>query len=228
MKIGRERNTDRQLDLFDGDVRDRPLVSLGQSRSWVGDFFEELTASLTGAARLRTDSAAEICPDLRLDERTFFECKGIGKSGQAIMYEGRFRKDADLMYENRVSIYYFFWRHRFAVAEARTMNELRRGLAASVESVSILTRNGLENVLSFRTLRAINSQYAGGRQQGGQRKVNGYADPKMYGTGWAFPLSDVTNRCAFGRYDGAASAYGVECRFNVFAEYRFSFAGAVE
>jgi len=53
----------QQLRLFDDETAIR---STGSSRCHVGNFFENCTANLSGAYRLKTDSRIAVCPDLRL------------------------------------------------------------------------------------------------------------------------------------------------------------------
>ncbi len=101
MRIGRDKAIDRQSTMFEVD---RLLTSTGACRSWVGDFFEELLADLTGATRIRTESGADICPDLRFNSECFFECKGIGQSGQGIMYQNRYEKDGRFIESNDVDV----------------------------------------------------------------------------------------------------------------------------
>lgn len=202
MKIGRMKSTEAQGTLYDYD---RLLETTGAKRSWVGDFFEELTAKTSGARRVKTSGDAEICPDLRFDPATFFECKGIGLSGQAIMYEDRFKKDRRFINEHGVNVYYWFWRHNFGVMQADSMNSLRAGLASTVATVGVIDRRTLEAILKARPKRRINSRYmkSGGR--------NGYGE-EGYGIGWAFPIKLVLDRCPI-RRRVVAQAYGERAAF---------------
>ncbi len=198
MKIGRLKSVEKQSALFEVD---RLLLTTGAKRSWVGDFFEEATSKLTGAKRVKTSGEADICPDLMFSAKTFFECKGVGNTGQAIMYDNRFDKDRRFIDEEGVQLFYWFWRHRFGVVGADSMNELRRGLGATSFAVGVIDRATLEAVIAGREKRQINSQYmkSGGR--------NGYGS-KGYGMGWAFPTKLVFDRCPV-RRRVARTVYGV-------------------
>lgn len=207
MKVASAKFVDRQRLIFDPDPL---LLSTGAARSWVGDFFEELTASITGATRLKTDSNADICPDLRFAADTFFECKGVGRSGQAIMYQRRFEKDRRFIDQNTANVFYWFWRHKAAVLESETIGDLRTALAASVYTVAVISRRTLEEIISTRPLRRINSKYT----TAGKR--NGYGSDN-YGTGWTIPLSRIFEKCAaVGSVGGFA--FGKAARFAAFAD----------
>lgn len=188
MKVATAKAINRQTLIFDPD----PLLeSTGAARSWVGDFFEQLTASLTSGLRLKTDSGCDICPDILLQAggmgspARFAECKAVGQSGQAIMYKCRFEKDRRAIEENGLQIYYFFWRHRSPVLASETINHLRGALAGSIERVGIISRQTLEEILANRQPRRINSQY----------QKNGPQNYAKYGEGWAFPIAEVFARC---------------------------------
>lgn len=196
-------------------MNDPLLETTGAKRSWVGDFFEELTKKVSGAGRIKTSGEADICPDLQFDRDTYFECKGVGNSGQAIMYEGRYYKDQRFIEEEKVSVFYWIWRHKFGVIKADTMSELRAGLAATTFAVAVIDRSTLARYLIQRPVRRINSRYM--KSSG---MLNGYGD-EAYGTGWAFPTSDIFKRCPV-RRRVAASAYGQPVDFE-FCAVDFTF-----
>lgn len=207
MRVATAKFVDQQRLIFDPDPL---LLSTGAARSWVGDFFEELTAGVTGATRLKTDCNADICPDLRFTPDTFFECKGIGQSGQAIMYKRRFEKDRRFIDTNDTEIFYWFWRHKAAVLDSETIGDLRRALAAGVYAVAVISRGTLESIISARPLRRINSKYT----TAGKR--NGYGSDN-YGTGWTIPLSRIFEKCAAAGSVGG-SAFGLAARFAAFTD----------
>jgi hypothetical protein len=141
------------------------------------------------ADRVKCDSTADICPDLRVgSSNVFVESKAIGQSGQAILYANRVAKDRRFMREGN-RIVYAFWRHRFAALKAATIEELWRGLGASVECVSLIDAATLATILRGREKRRINSRY----MKSGVR--NGYGS-NGYGVGWAFPYSEVLSACS--------------------------------
>ena len=181
MRVGTAKAVDRQTLIFDPDYL---LTSMGAARSWVGDFFEEMLSSLTHSIRIKTDSGADICPDLWHSERTYLECKAIGQSGQAIFYKCRWEKDARFIADG-ATIYYAFFRHRSPVAGHETLNSLRAGLASSVERMAIVRRDTLQTILDRYPVRRINSQYQ-------KNKSQQYA---KYGEGWVFPIAKVFDVC---------------------------------
>lgn len=172
-----------QGTLFDVDPL---LTSTGAARSWVGDFFEEATAVLTGATRLRTDGRLPWCPDLQFSARHFLESKAVGQSGQMIVYEGRANKDADNLRRRRARLTYVIWRHRFRTTTATSHGELRRGLAEGVEYVLLIDFAELHAILRKIPPRKVNTVYTiAGRR-------NGYgSESKGYGIGWTISLRSL-------------------------------------
>ncbi len=206
MRIGNAKAVDRQSLIFDPEYL---LTSGGAARSWVGDFFEAMLAGLTGAVRIKTDSRADICPDLQLCALRFLECKAVGQSGQGIIYKCRWEKDARFIAEGK-QIFYCFWRHGFPAMSAKTINELRAGLAGSIAGLAIVRRQTLQTILDRREVRPINSQYQ-------KTKSQAYA---KYGEGWVFPAAEVFRECSpvGGRY---AEAYGERAFVRIAADDPF-------
>lgn len=182
---------------------ERPLETAGAARSRTGDFFEELAKFALVADRIKVDSTADICPDLRIgSSNVFVESKAIGNSGQAILYANRVAKDRRFIREGN-RIVYAFWRHRFAAMGAKTIEELWRGLGASIECLSLLDERTLRGILQGRPKRRINSRY----MKSGVR--NGYGS-NGYGVGWCFPYSSILAACSPTLFEASGEPYGIE------------------
>ncbi len=171
MKMPGPRVVDRQRRLFPRDI-----TSQGMARCMSGSFYEKLTASVSGAIRLKTDSQCWICPDLKFDDSTYFETKGSGNSGAVIFYEARLKKDQKFLEETGYKLVYWIWCHKYPVLDAETDEQLFSGLLKSTHTL-ILVHPDLLFYLAFsRETRVVNS--------GSQN----YA-------GWTLKTSEIKDRC---------------------------------
>lgn len=186
MKVGgiRKRKSELQLRLFDDE---RALKTMGAARNFVGEFFEEVAAAMFDVKRIKEDTSADICPDLKVDDNAYLECKSIGNSGQGLIYVDRYKKDRKFCKEGN-SIGYLFFKHKFEVAKARSLEQLREGLAVNLEHACLIESETLRKILRKRPLRKLNSKYM---KKSGVR--NGWGN---YGRGWAFPYSEILNECS--------------------------------
>jgi len=105
MQISGPRNGRQQLRLWGDDI-----PSLGLKRYIIGDYVEQLLAGYFKAERLKTDSKADICPDLRLPTGDYAEVKSCGRSNQIILYEGRVAKYEQFTNEGN-RLYYIVFCH---------------------------------------------------------------------------------------------------------------------
>lgn len=187
MRLPRPKTADTQLRLFDAPK----TITAAAARSWVGDYFESQTARLTGAVRLRTDCRADICPDLRYDDRTFFECKGCGKNQNVTFYRGRVEKDLSFIEATGSAVVYWLWSHSFPVNEAGDLTELREGLRQTTRRLVVVGHDVLAAVVRDRQPRTLNTAYT----RNGTYRL-GYGNARAgYGEGWCVPLSVFAERC---------------------------------
>jgi hypothetical protein len=191
MKVSQRRRREVAPALFDYD---RPVESLGSARGIVGDFFDMLTASASGAERLRTDASCDYCPDLRLNPTTYYECKSVGNTGQVIIYKARLEKDARFLRATQFRLVYWIWRHRYAVAQAKSEAELRKGLADNILSVTIVRRPAIVAALKDKPVRVVNGAKGGD-----------------YHDGWCLAVSDLSSQCRHRAWIDA-EAYGLSVR----------------
>lgn len=181
---------DRQLRLFPVETPNWsvPITTHGYARYLTGDFFEEATATVSGAVRLKTDSRC-YCPDLRWDESIYFETKAIGKSNRAIIYDHRLEKDRVYCRRKRISMYYWFWRHTHSVLQSPDHRHLQSSLGQSIVEIFVVSLGVVEHIVSTIPLKILNT---GGTiktgPNAGQRL--GYGG-KGYGKGWSLPVTEL-------------------------------------
>lgn len=180
-----------QPDLWN-DARDFHFKSFAQTRNYVGDFCEAATAAASGAQRIKTNGTFDVCPDLKFDDRTFFESKAVGKSGSVIIYDSRFEKDIDWTREHGADLFYWIWRHDLDCQNVATLFDLRRGLGARMRYAMIIAHSTLAEIVAERPKKMLNKQYAGD----GARLGYGTRS-KGYGFGWSIPTSLIFARPAW-------------------------------
>lgn len=145
-------------------IGDRVLSSYPMTRPYIGDFFEEATCSLLDAQRLKTDSSADICPDLYVpSEGVYLESKAVGRSNTSILYEHRIAKYDRFLREGH-RLYYVFWRHkyRWLGGEGTTLFKLREDLARSVFAAIIVSAYTVHKAAMACALK--NTSYSGGHK----------------------------------------------------------------
>jgi hypothetical protein len=148
MILPKARVEDTQLRMFPKeDIELKPLAA----RYYTGDFYEELTAAVTRGARLKTDSRADICPDVLLGNGLFVEVKSLGRNGSVIFYEDRHVNAAKFVAESPMVL--FFWHHAASVDACGTLSELHRVLATGIKSLTILDFESFSASLAGRPLR---------------------------------------------------------------------------
>lgn len=167
---------------------DLPIKTLAETRNLCGEFFEKVTAALTGAKRLRTDATCDICPDALHGSDTYFEIKSCGKNATALIYRINYERQTQLTGNGR-PLFYWFWHHRADVTKSPTRFALDRQLAESFRWLIVLPFSEIIAELSNRKLRTL---CAARYTPGG--KINGYSD-QGYGSGWAVPLTALVRRC---------------------------------
>lgn len=171
------RNENKQLMLFE-----TRLLNHGACRHFAGDFFELATVALVGGQRLRTHAAYATCPDIQWRDEICFECKSVGNTASAILYEIRFKRDLQFV-RRGYQLHYWFWRHSHAVAKSQLISELNAGLAANLIEVVVVPFPLLARWLRGRPVKVMNT---------GQLSSNGNRvgwGSKGYGMGWGVPVS---------------------------------------
>lgn len=174
----------RQRLLFD-----KVQLTPHSARNWVGDFYEEATASLTRGCRYRDSAAYEICPDVGVGY-WFFESKAVGRSGTAIVYQGRLAKDRRLVVESGRDLFYCLWQHNFATATAQTREELYAALSRHTLRLVIVPLATIENYCLSRPVKVLNTGYT---KTGAKLKYG--SSEKGYGWGWAIPVRRLLASC---------------------------------
>jgi hypothetical protein len=174
------RTTEYQPPLFDA-----PLKAAGSMRNICGEFVELCTAKVTGARRLKTDSNAVICPDLHYEDRTWFECKSVGKSNFSIIYSHRWEKECQFVVDGN-AVMYWIWNHAGKVGSADTPGNVRREVAEKLKAVYVVSHPVLSDLLQGLPVDLNTHYYTGGPGR------------KTYrGTGWKVPISRLRNVTAY-------------------------------
>ena len=179
MKLPKAKLIDKQQLLF---PKEDKSFTMGVARQVTGDFFEELTAACTRGTRLRTDCTADICPDVLLSNNVFVEVKAAGVSGSVIFYQDRHLNSTKFAATSKLVL--FFWHHKFKTSNALSVAELKRGLAASIQSLTILSFSTFCEALKSQRLRRVNQQSLGWaipirRVQESYCKQVGYLSPQF-------------------------------------------------
>lgn len=170
MRISTPRLPDLQPALIGGYGQEDRIFPLAACRSYVGDFFEELTVNTFGGQRLKTDSTKDICPDIQIRDTTFLESKSVGCSGAIIVYESRLMKDLAFVAEGN-TLYYIFWQHNCRITDGMKLGALRDALAVSVKSVTVVPLEKLRQSLT--TLKVLNAKHTA-RGYGSHGYTSGY------------------------------------------------------
>lgn len=183
MDVAKTRPTDHQLPLWDW-VGDRPLHTMAQSRTFCGDFFEEATAVLTTASRLKTVND-HVCPDLRLSRSVYFEVKSVGRSNDGIVYQHRLVKERTMIEKEAADIHYVFWRHKASVKEHDSLHKLRAALVEHLIEVIMIDHTTLHAMLVNRPTKMMN--YSNRTAKG---DLLGYGI-NGYGIGWSIRMNEL-------------------------------------
>lgn len=179
-------------------------ITKAAARNWTGDFYEQATANLTHATRLRTNSNHRVCPDLqfRPRQRIFFESKAIGNTKRAIIYEHRWHKDQHFLRRNQAKLFYFFWSHCCHLKHLTTPTAIQSSLAKFTLRLYILSTAELIPIIATLPKRVLNTALiksgpnAGKRLGYGKRSSsNGQVSNITGGIGWSIPLRSIKSVC---------------------------------
>lgn len=181
---------------------DRPIESAAAMRTYLGEFFEELTRVTLHAERHITDATADVCPDLSLpgrrhdDSRRYLEVKALRYKREAILFRHRLDNDRKLTRRGRnASLHYLYWCHDFTAEYPLTVAQLRGRLAASLVCVLSIRGRSLEQAAAELPLH--NFRY--------------YADGATM-PGYRIPWRALRNLAATqGRLLYPAVAFGIHC-----------------
>jgi hypothetical protein len=190
LKLPRAKTPDRQLRLFDAD---KLLTSLGQTRYATGEFFETLTAEISGAVRLRTDSRCDICPDLRFPGESFIECKAVGKTGKIILYSERMEKYKRFLEDGTRSLYHWIWIHSYRPSRAESFNELNYHLGMHTKKLIVADFDAIQELVAGRPETCVNS----GMKKPGETLASSHERQKQRGYfyGWTVPVPQLSKKC---------------------------------
>lgn len=143
----------------------------------VGDFFEEATAVLSRGRRFVTDSGCEYCPDVSVNgHRLFVESKASGRGNRIILYSSRLKREDEWAVNNRATIEYYIWRHKFYSRLYDTDEAARAGLAASTYEVVIVPMAILHKLAKESPAKPINRKGPEGYVYGWQLPVRNLLD----------------------------------------------------
>jgi len=127
-----------QLPIWDW-VGNVTFTSWAQTRHATGQFAEELVLKLLGGEAMVTDGQADICPDIRLDARTYLECKSVGRGKNGILYEHILDRGVRFVRRNKVKLFYVFCIHSLGRAgDSADLFALRRRMATSIDRLIIV------------------------------------------------------------------------------------------
>lgn len=144
----------------------------------VGRFFEEATAALTGGELLGLGTGRGYCPDLRL-HNAYIECKAIGRSNRAILYEDRVRRQELWAKTQNVSVLYYFWKHHAICKRRRSKDRLREVLASELDELLIIPQSAVHQAFCARPPNVINK-----------------GNPPNYQHGWTPAYRDLAALCS--------------------------------
>lgn len=114
------------------------FYSMAQTRNATGDFCEEATKTFFGGERMTTDGQADICPDIRVDDKHYLEVKSVQYKRTALVYEHILERAQRFVRRNRVQLHYVFWLHNTRAAETENLFELRRQMATDMNRVIVV------------------------------------------------------------------------------------------
>ncbi len=114
----------------------------------VGDFFEQATAALVCGQQLPLSVGNGYCPDVKAGEDYYIESKSVGRSGRAIIYECRNRRQ--LLWCNKGQRYldYFFWIHDAKLKSCRSSESVKKKLASHVSELLVIPQNLVQSLLT--------------------------------------------------------------------------------
>lgn len=185
-------------------------ITPAAARNVLGDFYEEATASLLGAIRLRTSSNHKVCPDLqyRQGKRIFFESKSVGKTRHVIIYQNRWEKDQRWINRHRARHYYCIWTHRLSVPGTDiTISRLHATLPDHTHCLYLIPTVVLKELITQLPLRVLNTAYIQSGPNTGKRLGYG-SKSSCNGIGWSIPISQIEQHCHRTIYSFPTSVYG--------------------
>lgn len=180
MTLPGRRDRSVQLRLFDCE----PNLTPGLSRFIVGEFYEEVSAAVCGGDRLRTNSAADICPDV-VCGGTYIESKAVGRSGALTLYAARVQRMQQFV-DGGNSLVLFLWRHQCKVTKANKPTELCQCLAKATTELAVVTLADVLNAVKDKPPRVVCTDKTRGSNG------EGVAGSGLQHLGWRVPYSRLT------------------------------------
>lgn len=173
MRVSSVRGFEYQKPLFSV-----PIKSIAAIRNICGEFAELCTSKQTGAQRLKTDSRAAICPDLRVSENVWIESKSAGSSKCVIVYQHRHQKESEFVLLGN-SLFYWVWSHRSRFGDLTSVEEVRQRWAGGLECLYVIGFPSLSRMLQSPTM-VLNSHY-----------YSNHRKDSFRGYGWKVYLRDI-------------------------------------
>lgn len=173
MRVSSIRGSEYQRPLFSVPIR-----SVATIRNICGEFAELCTSKQTGAQRLKTDSRAVICPDLRVSENVWIESKSAGSSKCVIVYQHRHQKESEFVLLGN-SLFYWVWSHRTRFGDLTSVDEIQQRWASGLECLYVIGFSALSGMLQSPTM-VLNSYY-----------YSNHKKDSFRGQGWKICLREV-------------------------------------
>jgi hypothetical protein len=188
LKISGELRINPQQFLFDT----KKIKTLGHARYVVGDVCEKVIAERTGATRLRTDSTADYCPDLKVSETQYLESKASGNTKRVIVYIHRLWCDRRFVDAHNVNLDYWVCQHDVKIEklihQVDSIDEFEEVVRQALYRIVVVPLPKLETLLLNTPTRRLNTRcIKTGPNEG---MILGYGK-SGYGVGWDVPVKDL-------------------------------------
>ena len=158
LKISGELKPKLQSFLFDP----KRIKTLGHARYVVGDVCEKVISELTGAVRLRTDSTADYCPDLKIPPNRFLESKAAGLTGKFIVYIHRLWCDRRFIDAHNVELEYWITQHDLKITDLMnqvdSLTEFEEQFRKGIYRIVAIPFPKLEQILLNTPTRRLNTR----------------------------------------------------------------------
>lgn len=173
------RQPGEQLALWDwvGNIQ---FVHLAQTRHATGQFAEELVLKLMGGRAMVTDGQADICPDIKLDDKNYLEVKSVRAIGQGIIYEHILDRAQRFIRRNAVNLRYVFVIYDAKASDSPDLFALRAEMATNMKAVIVVPFEKILALTSSLKMEVMNYR---------SKAKSGKPDEPM--PGWRIPNSQL-------------------------------------
>jgi hypothetical protein len=162
---------------------DKAVENLGQVRHLCGDYFERLTAQITGGDWIHNDSKMEYCPDVQISDNEFLEVKSCGAGRRTMIYDWRIRKDLDFLAEGN-KLQYVLWHHELASNGIKWESEIRREISKNTIFCAVLSAFTMWELIREKPQRRL-----------ADRHYSNHYYQKHGGLGYTISLTHVLAEC---------------------------------